>query len=151
MQKDFDQWLAIPKQPKPLPKQVINVTQIGNQPLPKQGPTKATITKEKKTIMCDPETSIPGFADFWKTYPRKIDKTQAAKTYQARVKDGATPEEILQAAKNYAAHCLANKTEPRFIKHPKTFLNPDWREWLTKEADKPLTLSERIEKEGLWY
>lgn len=48
LQKDFDQWLAIPKQPKPLPKQVINVTQIGNQPLPKQGPTKATITKENK-------------------------------------------------------------------------------------------------------
>jgi len=152
LQKDFDLWITPPRAPRSLPKQVTIVTQIGNQPLPKQGPTKATITKAKKTnILLDPETNLPGFAEFWGTYPRKIDKSQAAKTYQARIKDGADPEDLLKAAQNYAAHCLANKTEAKFIKHPKTFLNPDWRQWLEKETERALTLSERIEKEGLWY
>ncbi len=123
--------------------------------------SKVKESKGKKTNTAAPEKpdalpkqvipGPPGFAEFWAAYPRKIDKSQAAKTYQARIRDGATPEDLLLAAQNYAAHCLTNKTEVKFIKHPKTFLNPDWRQWLEKETERALTLSERIEKEGLWY
>lgn len=122
--------------------------------------SKVKESKGKKTNTAAPEkpdalpkqvTPCPaGFAEFWQVYPRKIDKSQAAKAYSARLKDGATPDDLARAAKNYAAYCAAAKTEAKFIKHPKTFLNPDWRQWLTKEPERELTLMERVERDGTW-
>jgi hypothetical protein len=40
---------------------------------------------------------------------------------------------MIQAAKNYFAECQAKRTEERYIKHPATFLGPDWVEWLTRK------------------
>lgn len=62
------------------------------------------------------------FEDFWKAYPRKADKAQAYKKYNARIKDGFSPEELLKAAENYAAQCRRERTEEKYIKHGKTFL-----------------------------
>lgn len=62
------------------------------------------------------------FEEFWKAYPRKVDKGQAYKKYQARLKDGFTPDELLEAAMNYAKQCTKERTEQKFIKHAKTFL-----------------------------
>ena len=65
----------------------------------------------------------PAFEQFWKAYPRKIDKGNAYQKYQARIKDGFSEDELLQAAQNYAAECKKLKTEAQYIKHPKTFLS----------------------------
>ena len=62
------------------------------------------------------------FEMFWDAYPRKVDKGMAYKKYQARRRDGFSAEELLEAAKNYAAQCRKKKTEKDYIKHPKTFL-----------------------------
>ncbi len=62
------------------------------------------------------------FEAFWSIYPRKVDKGQAYKKYQARMKDGFSPEELLQAAECYARQCQTQRTEPQYIKHAKTFL-----------------------------
>lgn len=62
------------------------------------------------------------FEEFWKAYPRKVDKGQAYKKYQARLKDGFSPDELLEAAVNYAKQCAKERTEQKFIKHAKTFL-----------------------------
>lgn len=62
------------------------------------------------------------FEAFWSVYPRKEDKGQAYKKYQARLKDGFSPEELLQAAEQYARQCQTQRTEPQYIKHAKTFL-----------------------------
>lgn len=62
------------------------------------------------------------FEKFWSAYPRKADKGQAYKKYCTRVKDGFSPDELYQAAVNYAASCRDNRTEEKFIKHGKTFL-----------------------------
>lgn len=62
------------------------------------------------------------FESFWKVYPRKVDKGQAYKKYQARLKDGYTPEELQEAAESYARQCAKERTEQKFIKHAKTFL-----------------------------
>lgn len=62
------------------------------------------------------------FEEFWSAYPRKVDKGMAYKKYQARKKDGFSAEELLTAAKNYAAICRKKRTEKDYIKHPKTFL-----------------------------
>jgi hypothetical protein len=72
------------------------------------------------------------YESFWRAYPRKIGKSQAYKAYRARVKEGAAHSDILKAAANYAAS-VAGK-DPAYIKHPSTFLNPDWRDWLTTTA-----------------
>lgn len=62
------------------------------------------------------------FETFWKVYPRKVDKGQAYKKYQARLKDGFRPEELQEAAENYAMQCKKERTEQKYIKHAKTFL-----------------------------
>lgn len=149
--------IPTPKQPQGDPKATPNRGKRKTDHTPLQEQDQVQVLeqvqepKKKTHTSGKPDDIPPGFAEFWEAYPRKVDKSQAAKTYHARVKDGATPEELLLAAQNYAAHCLASKTEVKFIKHPKTFLNPDWRQWLEKETERALTLSERIEKEGLWY
>ena len=63
------------------------------------------------------------FEEFWKVYPRKVDKGNAYKKYQARLNDGYSDAELLTAATNYANQCQRDKTETKFIKHPKTFLS----------------------------
>lgn len=69
-----------------------------------------------------PGRYAPEFETFWRAYPRKNDKGQAYRKYQARLNDGYRPEELLMAAERYAAECRRAKTEMRFIKHAKTFL-----------------------------
>lgn len=64
----------------------------------------------------------PGYEEFWAVYPRKADKGMAYKKYQARVKDGFSPEQLLEAAKAYARECTVRKIEQQYIKHAKTFL-----------------------------
>lgn len=76
--------------------------------LPAQIPKKREYTKD--------------FEAFWAEYPRQVDKGMAYKKYQARRRDGFSTEELLTAAKNYAALCRKKRTEQDYIKHPKTFL-----------------------------
>lgn len=64
-----------------------------------------------------------GFCEFWKNYPRKVDKGNAYKKYQERLNDGYSEEELLAAAQRYAKECQTQHTESRYIKHPKTFLS----------------------------
>ena len=62
------------------------------------------------------------FEEFWSVYPRKADKAQAYKKYKARLEDGFSHEQLLEAAKNYADQCRRDGTEEKYIKHGKTFL-----------------------------
>ena len=81
-------------------------------------PSSKTTKKAKNDYPTD-------FEKFWEAYPkaRRIGKAEARKKYQARLNDGWTPEELAAAAKKYAAETERNRTEPRYIKHPKTFLS----------------------------
>ena len=63
------------------------------------------------------------FEEFWASYPRKIGKGEAYKCYMARLKDGWSPTELLEAARKYAATVAKEHTEQKYIKHPKTFLS----------------------------
>lgn len=62
------------------------------------------------------------FEEFWNIYPRKADKAQAYKKYNARIKDGFSHEQLCEAARNYANQCKRDSTEDKYIKHGKTFL-----------------------------
>ena len=88
-------------------------------PVPNEMPeTPAPTEPEKK-----PPRYIPAFEQFWSEYPRKIDKGSAYQKYKTRLKDGFSEEDLLEAARNYAAECRKLKTETQYIKHPKTFLS----------------------------
>ena len=76
------------------------------------------------------------FEEFWSVYPRKADKAQAYKKYKARLEDGFSHEQMLEAAKNYADQCRRDRTEEKYIKHGKTFLGEatSFLDYLPKNA-----------------
>ena len=76
--------------------------------------------KPKKTAA---EERTPAFEEFWKVYPRKEGKGEAYKKYKARLKDGYSEAELLEAATNYASRCARERTEKKYIKMAKTFLS----------------------------
>lgn len=63
------------------------------------------------------------FESFWKLYPRKKEKAKAYKAYCARLKDGYSEDELLQAVKAYAEECRSRNTEEKYIKLGATFLS----------------------------
>jgi hypothetical protein len=76
----------------------------------------------------------PEFEAFWAAYPRKVEKRAAFRAWRARVRERVPPEDLVRAASRYAAAVAG--TEPRYIKHPSTFLGPNrpYEDWL-KEGD----------------
>lgn len=79
------------------------------------------------------------FEEFWKHYPRKVGKREAFAKWKTRLKQGETPERLLQACINYAKECKRLGTEKQFIKHPKTFLSDKkpYEDYLDVANDKP--------------
>ena len=82
-------------------------------------PTNPTPKAAKKATNDYPT----GFEEFWRAYPKKVGKGEAYKCYQARLKDGWPPKELLEAATEYAKETDRRHTKQEFIKHPKTFLS----------------------------
>ena len=69
-------------------------------------------------------SSNESFNQFWSAYPRKVSKKAAERLFERIVsKREATAAELLAGAECYARLCRADGREPRFIKHPTTWLN----------------------------
>ncbi|MGE1052252.1 hypothetical protein ACQGS7_12500, partial [Bacillus sp. GFa4/2] len=62
------------------------------------------------------------FENLWKTYPKKIDKKQGYKSFNAAIKKHSF-EVIMSGVKGYADHIKRNRTETKFVKHASTFFN----------------------------
>lgn len=77
------------------------------------------------------------FEEFWKSYPRKVDKGNAYKAFEARVNAGYAEDELILACKNYAEVCRKENTDMKYIKHAKTFLsaNTPFLDYLKGEKD----------------
>lgn len=85
------------------------------------------------------KTKYPAeFENFWNEYPRKIDKGNAYKAYSARLNDGWSEEELIEAAKEYARQCRKDHTEDKYIKHGSTFLSSTtpFKDFLPKKFQK---------------
>ena len=78
--------------------------------------TPAAPMKAKK-----PSGYTDDFENFWRTYPRRIEKKSAFKAWKTALKSGATADEITAGAARYAKY-RAGEPE-RFTKHPSTWLN----------------------------
>lgn len=68
----------------------------------------------------------PEFEEAWKAYPSRPGDSKAAafKAWNARLKAGATAEQMMTGVRSYAAHCAAEKKEPRYVKQAATFFGP---------------------------
>lgn len=88
------------------------------QELPKLPEAEPEGPKPKRAI----SSYTADFEEFWGIYPRKADKAQAYRKYNARIKDGFSHRELCEAARNYACQCRRDRTEEKYIKHGKTFL-----------------------------
>lgn len=89
-------------------------------------PTDFQLYSEKKPIQ-------EGFVEFWKLYPRKINKPLAEKKYIQALKK-TTADNILKGLKHYIADIEKFNTEEKYIKHPATWLNQEC--WVFEEEPK---------------
>lgn len=79
-------------------------------------------------------TYSAAFEEFWTTYPLKKAKDAAARAYASAIKR-ATPEQILAAASAYRDDSARKRAEPKFTKHPATWLNGGcWNDELATTA-----------------
>ena len=95
----------------------------GGIPLANQMPEGGIPRIEKNSIEKNSNIYSVHFDAFWKSYPRKKEKQKAYKAYQARLNDGYSEDQLLEACKNYASECETTKREERYIKLCATFLS----------------------------
>jgi hypothetical protein len=96
---------------------------LAENPPAENRPLKNTI--EKNTI--DKNIEREQFSEFWKLYPKKVDKTQATRQFK-RALNRATFEDILAGLIRFTGDPNL-PDEKRFIKNPATWLNSDgWEE-----------------------
>lgn len=87
----------------------------------KKGEGKEKLALEEPMPKAQGAAYTKVFEELWKEYPRKKEK---AGTYKARLNDGFSHEEMMEAVRAYAAECRKRKTEEQFIKQGKTFFGP---------------------------
>lgn len=66
------------------------------------------------------------FEEAWSQYPKRPgnSKADAFKQWKARIKGGATPEEMINGVIAYAKYCRIERTEPNYVKQAATFFGP---------------------------
>lgn len=80
--------------------------------------SKNNISMQKKS---SPDYS-EDFLTFWGTYPKKEGKSEAFKTWRKLLKEGFTPDQLIEAGQRYANQCERDQTERKFIKKGVNFL-----------------------------
>jgi len=114
-------------------------------------PTKPQIKPRKKTSSPDGDgvsDYSPEFCSFWDAYPRGIGKVEAFRCWNARLSDKSPPDDLISAAKHYAAYCGLQKREARYIMHASTFLGPD-KHYLEYVTDYPREVTNGSTNRGL--
>jgi len=77
------------------------------------------------------------FEKFWTIYPLRANnpKKPAKQKFEAAIKRGISPEDIIRGAQNYAALCKAENKEPKFIAQAVTFINQErWNDFQNQPA-----------------
>jgi hypothetical protein len=83
---------------------------VENPPPPCGGsaPDQASEPTPEATVQVQPSTVAPDpFDDFWKVYPRQDGKPGTRRAFAKAVREGADPDDLIKAAKVYAAKCAA--------------------------------------------
>jgi hypothetical protein len=69
-------------------------------------------------------SSDNGFENFWKAYPRRVNKVEAKRRWDARLKQGENIDTLMLAVTNFRIVMEAQKRDSSKILHPATFLGP---------------------------
>ena len=71
------------------------------------------------------KTLAEAFERFWAAYPRRPDNPKAAAraVFERRVREGADPQAIADAAGRYARHIAERKLDAIFVPHARTWLS----------------------------
>lgn len=78
---------------------------------------------------------VEGFAEFWKTYPKKVGKDAAEKAWNRKVKSQETIMAILEAVKTQAQSDAWKKEGGQFVPNPATWLNAGrWKDEMPGEC-----------------
>lgn len=106
----------------------------GNQPTNKR---QMDTNKNVKNVKNDKNKYNVSFEKVWEIYPRKADKAAAYKAYTARIKEGYSEDQLLNAAAAYSSKCKREQTEERYIKHGKTFfgVNKPFEDYLKEDGE----------------
>ena len=81
------------------------------------------------------------FEEWWKIYPRHVDKKRARQAYQTARKS-ASAEELIQGAQRYAAERVGEPEQ--YTKHASTWLNAEaWKNAPLPRTDLPQTNQRR--------
>ncbi|WP_238457011.1 hypothetical protein [Desulforamulus putei] len=134
-------------------KAVINTVMQEEAVIAKLTPEKTDMPQDIPAYINKPEeirkdnnpvnnTYTQEFEEFYAEYPRKIEKRKAFKAFQARLKEGVNPGDLILAAQNYREYCLTHGTEPKYIKHPATFLGPNkpYEDWINPAVETQLNV-----------
>ena len=85
------------------------------------------------------------FDEFWDVVPKKAGKGQARKSWKAALKK-TTAEILIEGVKAYAKICQSKNTDPRYIKHPSTWLNGEcWEDETILKSSKSVAEPEITE------
>ena len=146
IRKDVAPDIRFPREPSNIEEEALSEQRIENGP----GTGRERCARLDLDLDLDPQEPLVGndstelFEIFWKeflTMKRNDGKVAARKAWITTTVNGRpgkekghkpiNPSVILQAAKNYREFCIADKTEPRHIKLPATFIGPDrhWEDW----------------------
>lgn len=83
---------------------------------------KSADTKQKSKA----EKYTPEFEELWAVYPYKRgNKAKAARSFNARLKEKWTKEQLIAATLGYADACMKKRTEEQYVMHASRFLGPD--------------------------
>lgn len=102
----------------------INIEESPPTPPPEpepKAPEKPRRAKRDAARDVAREAEPEGFADFYKAYPRKMDRPKAAKAYGHATKI-ATPQEIAAGLEPWL-RAWADRNEPQFTPYPASWLN----------------------------
>lgn len=90
---------------------------------PDEGPSASAAKEPKDAYTSD-------FEEFWRIYPRKVEKRRAFKSWRARLREGVKAADMILAARQYSE--AKRGTEQQYLKHPATFLSRDrpFADWI---------------------
>jgi phage replication O-like protein O len=91
------------------------------------------------------------FEDWWDKYPNKTGKKAAYQKYCARIREGASHDDLIRALAVYRKE--KEGTETKYIQHAKTFLGPSeyWKECLDRwqPGKRQLTPAQQAAKDAV--
>ena len=99
--------------------------------------SRDTNKNDKECIKNDKEIYCVDFEKVWAIYPRHTEKKKAYSCYKARLKEGFSEAELLQATTKYAEECKKDNREQKYIKLASTFfgVNTPFADYISKEKD----------------